>query len=126
VNARLERRLLQIVIVLAAVVPVGGGFWGVCGRIVVADVAAASEVRYLSGLLLGIGLAFWTCVPRIERHGAAVRLLGGLVLVGGLARLLGARATGLSPPVLLPLVMELGVTPLVVLWRERVERRLQA
>jgi hypothetical protein len=122
----LERRLLQAVILLAGVVPVGGGLWGALGHMATVGATSASEARYLSGLLLGIGLAFWACVPTIERRGEVVRALAAIVVVGGLARLAGAFQTGFPPAVSLPLAMELAVTPLVALWRERMERRLAA
>lgn len=122
----IERRLLQAVILLAGVVPVGGGLWGALGHMATVGAASASEARYLSGLLLGIGLTFWGCVPTIERRGVVVRALAAIVVVGGLARLAGAIETGFPPSVSLPLVMEVLVTPLVALWRERVERRLTA
>jgi Domain of unknown function (DUF4345) len=121
-----ERRALQTVILVAGVVPVGGGLWGALGHMATVGAASASEARYLSGLLLGIGLTFWACVPTIERRGAVVRALAAIVMLGGLARLAGAVQTGLPSSVSLPLVMEIGVTPLVALWRERVERRLTA
>lgn len=121
---RIERLLLQAAILLAACVPVAAGVNGVLGHMVVFGSGAVSHVRYLSGLLLGIGLTFWACVPTIERRGQVVRALAAIVVVGGLARLWGALDTGLRPPVILPLVMELAVTPLIALWRERVERRL--
>ena len=124
ISARTERRLLQAVILLAGVVPVYGGGWGALGHMATTGATSASEARYLSGLLLGIGLTFWACVPTIERRGAVVRSLAIIVVIGGLARLIGVRETGLSPSVGVPLVMELMVTPLVALWRERVERRL--
>ena len=120
-----ERRLLQLAVSLGALVPVLGGAWGVLGRIATPSAASESHVRYLSGLLLGIGLQFWACVPAIERRGVAVGVLGLLVITGGLARLAGAFETGFGRPVVLPLVMELGVTPLIVLWRARVARRLR-
>ena len=119
----LERRMLQVVVAVAGLVPVAAGLWGVMGGVRAAGAADASQVRYLSGLLLGIGLVFWACIPTIERRGPVVRVLGALVVVGGLSRLAGLLATGLGPGVALPLVMELGVTPLIVLWRERVDRR---
>jgi len=120
-----ERRLLQLVIVLAGFVPVSAGLWGAAGGLHLADAAAGSQARYLSGLLIGIGLCFWACVPAIERRGVQVRMLALIVVVGGLARLAGLLATGeAGTGVVLPLVMELGVTPLLALWRERVERRL--
>jgi hypothetical protein len=126
ISPRAERRLLQGVILLAACVPVYGGLWGALGHMRTLDASAASEARYLSGLLLGVGLTFWACVPTIELRGAVVRALAVIVFVGGLARLAGTPVTGWSHSVTLPLVMELGVTPLVALWRERVERRCAA
>jgi hypothetical protein len=119
---RIERRALQAAIVLAGCVPVIGGLWGVLGGIDTAGVIAASHARYLSGLLLGIGLAYWACVPTIERRGAEVRVLSAVVVLGGLARLAGAfTTTGFPPTVIWPLVMELVVTPGLALWRERIQ-----
>ena len=117
----LERRLLQGAFAIAAVVPVTAGLLGALGRW-----QPESHARYLSGLLLGIGLAFWWTVPAIERRGAVVRVLAAIVVVGGVARLAGVTETGLKVSVALPLVMELGVTPLLALWRERVQRRIDS
>ena len=117
----LERRLLQAAFALAAIVPVSAGLLGALGRW-----QPDSHARYLSGLLLGIGLAFWWMVPTIERRGAIVRVLAAIVVIGGLARLAGLPETGLKVSVVLPLVMELGITPLLALWRERVQRRIDS
>lgn len=114
-----ERRLLQIAVTLAGIVPVGGGGLGVL-------YGDDPHLRYLSGLLLGIGLVFWASVPTLERRGTIFRTLAFVVLVGGLARLAGViQLDDWSQGAALPLVMELGVTPLLALWRERVERRLK-
>jgi hypothetical protein len=55
----LDRRLLQIMIVLAGMVPVGAGLMGVSWAPMIghagADASLDSHVRYLSGLLPGIG-----------------------------------------------------------------------
>jgi hypothetical protein len=122
----LERRLLQIAVLLAGMVPVSAGAAGVfLGVSLLANAAPGSDLdshfRYLSGLLLAVGLAFWATVPGIERHGTTFRLLGGIVVLGGLGRLAGVLLAG--PPsrgMLLTLVMELGVTPLLCLWQARV------
>ena len=124
-NPHIERRLLQLVILLAAIVPVSAGAWGAAGGLHLSASGADSQVRYLSGLLLGIGLCFWAFTPTIERRGAEVRVLALIVVIGGLARLFGVVTTGAAHTVSVgPLAMELGVTPLLALWRERVERRL--
>jgi hypothetical protein len=120
-----ERRCLQAAIAVAGIVPVGGGLWGVLGHMTTEGALSTSNARYLSGLLLGVGLTFWIAIPTIERRGTVVRALAAIVVIGGLSRLAGAvLVTGFPASVSLPLVMELGVTPLVALWRERVERRL--
>jgi hypothetical protein len=85
-----------------------------------------SHLRYLSGLILAIGLGFWSTVPRIELQGTRFRLLTCLVLIGGLVRLLGLVAVGTpTKGVIGALVMELVVTPSLALRRERLERRTQ-
>jgi hypothetical protein len=81
-------------------------------------------MRYLSGLLLGIGLVFWWQIPRIERAGPLFRVLTLIVFIGGLSRLLGVVIHGLPPgPMLFGLGMELVVTPLLCLWQSRVAPR---
>lgn len=126
------RRALQAAICVGALVPLSAGAAGVWlgPAMLGADAVPpdlASHFRYLSGLLLGIGIAFVALVPRIERATVPVRLLTALVVAGGLARLAGL---GLDPlpawPHRLALAMELGVTPLLCLWQARVARRAKA
>lgn len=118
----MEKRLLQIAVAVAALVPVGGGAWGVIGGFDQGAALHDNHVRYLSGLLLGIGLVYWWTVPTIERRGPVVRVLATVIVIGGLARLVDAFQAGFAPGVVLPLIMELGVTPALALWRERVQR----
>jgi hypothetical protein len=121
-----EKRMLQICVMLGGVVPVSAGLWsvlfgpsGLGGDAVSA--ALDSHVRYLSGLLLAIGLGFWSTVPGIEGKTARFRLLTALVVVGGLSRAFGLLAVGVpSRGMLAALAMELGVTPLLCLWQARV------
>ncbi len=71
-----------------------------------------THIAYLSGLLLAIGLGFWSTIPAIETRGGRFTLLTALVVLGGLARLATAiRLGSWSLGVTGPLVMELGVTP---------------
>ena len=67
-----ERRLLQWSVAVLALVPVLAGGAGVVSGLSLFGVRANlplggdSHVRYLSGLILGLGLGFWSTVPRIE------------------------------------------------------------
>ena len=84
---------------------------------------ALTHLSYLSGLLLGIGMAFWSLIPAIERQGRIFTLLTLIVVAGGVARLITALRLGAwGMSVDLPLLMELGVTPLLCLWQRRVAR----
>ncbi|ULA65886.1 MAG: conserved membrane protein of unknown function [Nitrospira sp.] len=121
-----ERRGLQVALVVAACVPVlAGGAGMITGTAILSEhpgeIALDSHVRYLSGLLFGIGLSFWAIVPRIETHTALVRLLTFLVGVGGIARLAGAVFVVMpSRSMIYAIVMELVVTPLLCWWQSRI------
>jgi hypothetical protein len=124
-----ERWLLQIVVALGSLVPICAGAAGiVLGPAMVdagaAPAAADSHYRYLSGLLLGIGIAFATTIPAIERRTARFRLLTAIVVIGGLGRLGAVVMRGYpGKPMAFALVMELVVTPTLVLWQARIARQ---
>jgi hypothetical protein len=131
-KARAERRILQIVVAICSVVPIAAGAAGVfLGPAMLGDRAADTPAlnghfRYLSGLLLGIGLAYASSVPGIERRRERFLLLGAIVVLGGLGRLLSILSIGAPSPAMLgALVMELAVTPSLTLWQLRVARRMK-
>jgi hypothetical protein len=119
VSSALSLALLRLAVLLGGCVPVGAGMAGAWMGLAMlgdtaADTAADSHFRYLSGLLLSIGLGFWSCIPALPRRGARMRLLTAIVALGGLARLCGAVRQGWpDAPMLFGLVMELLVTPLL-------------
>jgi hypothetical protein len=87
------------------------------------SVSLDSHYRYLSGLLLGIGLGFWTAIPNIEHEGHHFRLLAAIVVVGGLGRLWSLHAVGVPDgSMLFGLIMELAVTPLLAVWQYQVAK----
>lgn len=130
-TASAERRLLQAAVAIACLVPLFAGGTGVIeGAAMLKGVSRPlppdldSHYRYLSGLLLGIGIGFAACIRGIERRGIAFRLLGTAVIAGGLSRLLSLVETGApGQGHQLGLVMELGIVPLLMLWQARVARR---
>jgi hypothetical protein len=122
VSPRLEKRLLQAVVPLSAGAAgaIYGPDWlhrGVVGR------DLDSHFRYLSGLLLAMGLLFLSCVPNLERKGARMRLLAVMPVIGGLARLFALLQGPPSRSHVVALFIELGVVPLLTLWQARLARR---
>jgi len=125
-----EVRALQIAVAIGSSVPIVAGITGVLlgpqmpGATSVVSVDLDSHFRYLSGLLLAIGIGFASTVPCIERHQLRFRLLATFVVVGGIGRLLSLPVLGLpSPAMQAALAMELVVTPALALWQRRVARR---
>ena len=124
-SSSIEGRALQAVVAIAGLVPVLAGAIGANDPgaldLVSALPQTVTHAAYLSGLLLGIGLGFWSCIPAIETKTGRFTLLTILVVVGGLARLLAAIRLGAWTPLVFgPLVMELVVTPALCLWQRRV------
>jgi hypothetical protein len=121
-----ERSLLQATVAVACLVPILTGLDGVLRgagmfRLVTPTADLDSHFRYLSGIFLMLGLAFASTIPRIEHRGPRFRLLGAMVIMGGLARALSwamIGAPGLGHR--FGLVMELVVVPLMMLWQARV------
>ena|SRR5208282_1751648 len=123
------KRALQIAVAIGGMVPVSAGLAGVIlGPSMAGDVTASADLdshfRYLSGLLFGIGLAFWCTIPGIERKGAIFLLLTAIVFISGLARLYGVFSHGLpGNPMIFGLVMELVITPALCFWQSRLAAR---
>jgi len=124
-----ERRALQIAVAIGSLVPISAGLAGVIFGPAMVDamsvpIAADSNYRYLSALLLGIGIGFATTILAIERRTGRVRLLTAIVVIGGLGRLASLLLRGIPDrPMLAALVMELAVTPALAVWQSRVARR---
>lgn len=125
----MEKRALQFAVAIGSLVPIGAGAAGmlVGPRLVGPAGVGAGELdshfRYLSGLLLAIGLGYLSTIPRIETHGGRFRLLTGIVVVGGIGRLLSLLAIGPPTATMIgALAMELLVTPGLAVWQHRVAR----
>lgn len=126
-----EKRLLQAAIVIGgafslffAVSSIVDGVRILLPGFTRSEIDLDSQFRFLSGIFLGLLIGLYSCVASIERKSSRFRLLGGLIVCGGLARLVSLLAAG--PPGgghRYGLVMELVVTPLLLLWQARVASR---
>jgi hypothetical protein len=123
-----ERGLLQVAVAFACLVPLAAGTAGMVEGPAMLESEMAgylpnleSHFRYLSGLLLGLGVGFAATVPTIERRSELFTALSGIVVVGGLARLSALVVYGVpNAPHLLALGMELVVVPLLFAWQRRI------
>jgi hypothetical protein len=127
-----SRTLLQFAIAIGGCVPVTAGIYSIFlgkdmfGKIT-ASVSLDSHLCYLSGLLLGIGVAFWNFIPKIEKRSKEMLLLTLIVVIGGLARLYDALFIEWPPLTMqLALVMELVVTPALCVWQRHVAKQYAA
>ena len=128
-NASKEKRALQAVVAVCSLVPIAAGAGGILlgpaflGNPVVDSPDLDGHFRYLSGLLMGIGLAYAFAVPGIERRRKRFILLGGIVILGGLGRLVSMLKMGAPPPIMIgALAMELLVVPVITLWQIHLSR----
>jgi hypothetical protein len=122
-----EKRLLQVAVLAACIVPIVAGMSGAVygARMFGGDsMELDSHFRYLSGLLFGIGFSFLCLVPNIENNTVQFRLLTSIVVTGGMARLWGFFASGIpSHTMIFAIGMELVVTPSLCLWQQRVAKK---
>jgi hypothetical protein len=128
-----EKRLLQAVVAVACLLPLVVGGQGVLhgpapfGHLADVPRDLDSHFRYISGIFFATGIGFASCIPDIARKGPRFRLLGGLIVVGGLSRLVSLLAVGVpSKGHVLGLGMETVVVPLLMLWQWRFSRRCGA
>jgi hypothetical protein len=129
-SERLEVTLFRLVVAVLALIPISAGSAGiVLGPAFLATDAPwgadlDSHLRFLSGVFLVIGLAYWSCLKDLRATSARFRLLGLATIAGGLARFYSLSQAGWpSLGHQLGLVMELVVVPLLLLWHLRLMRR---
>ncbi len=121
----MERKLLQIALACAGLVLVGFGlagiFFGANFMDLTGNVTMDSYVRFLKGMLLAIGLIYWSSIPDVERHGERISLVTFILVLGAIPRLMAVIGHGVpTNGILISLAGELIVAPLLWLWQRRV------
>ena len=126
----MERKLLQIAFALGGLTLVGFGFAGVFfGATFIdlsGDVVMDSYIRFLKGMLLAIGLVYWSSILDIERHGERISLVTFILVLGAVPRLMAVIGHGVPTiGILVSLVGELIFAPLLWFWQRHVARVAQ-
>ena len=126
----MEGTLFRLVVAVLALIPISAGLAGiVLGPSFLATDAPwsadlDSHMRFLSGVFLIVGLAYWSCLKDLRATSARFRLLGLATVIGGLARLYSVSQAGWpSAGHQIGLVTELVVVPLLLLWHYRLMRQ---
>lgn len=124
----MSRRSLQIVSGLLGVIPVVTGVLTMMGLADPIYAAAGlpvhalldSNLRFLGGLWLMVGLAMFWVIPRIERETALFRALWLMIFVGGVGRLLSMALVGAPPwPFIGFTLLEIVGAPFFIAWQAR-------
>jgi len=127
----MSRTLLQVMTGALAFVPVVTGCLGLLygARLPIyartagpLDVVLDSNLRFFAGLWLSVGIATFWAIPEIERQTTLVRFVCGMILLGGIGRLISMLAVGLPTRVdsIVFGLLELTSAPLIVVWQHRV------
>jgi hypothetical protein len=130
-EAYMSKLSLQIIMGLLAIIPVATGLLGLLGVqdpvYISADVPPIvlldTNLRFYSGVWLGLGLALYWLIPRIETQSVLFRAIWAMIFVGGIGRLLSMMLLA-SPPLAFVAftVLEIVGAPLFILWQFRVSK----
>jgi hypothetical protein len=121
----MERKLLQAAVAMAGLVGVilglTGVLFGTMHTDLSGDVVLDGYVRFGKGVLLALGLVYWSCIPQIERHGERISLVTFILVLGAVPRLIAVIGHGVPTiGILISLAGELIFAPLLWLWHQHV------
>lgn len=82
-----------------------------------------SNLRFMGGLGLGLGLSLLWILPTIEKQVMIFRLIWLCALLGGVGRLVSLAQVGVPPlPLIVFAAIEVPGVPLLIYWQYRVSR----
>lgn len=101
----MTKRSLQIATAVLGTIPVLTGIIGMSGLSdplyasprVVTNTLLDSNLRFFSGVWIGLGLALYWLIPKIEQQTVSFRAIWGMVFLGGIGRLISMLLPALPP-----------------------------
>jgi hypothetical protein len=128
----MSKRSLQITCAVLGAIPILTGLVGMSG---VSDPLYASaglprstlldsNLRFFGGVWLGLGIALYCTLPKIQSQTALFRALWGMIFIGGIGRVISMLVLALPPvPFIGFTVLELVGAPFMVLWQARLPEK---
>jgi len=125
----MNKKKLQIISVILALIPTITGFIGLTGindpiyeKISKPNnILLDSNLRFFSGVWLGLGIAFFTIVRRIETETKIFRVVWCCIFFGGIGRLLSIIFIGIPPsPFIGFTVLEVVGAPFFIFWQNMI------
>lgn len=87
------------------------------------NVLLDSNLRFFSGVWLGLGIAMYWMIPRIEQKTILFRVLWAMIFLGGVGRLISMAMLGLPPgPFVGFTALEIVGAPVMILWQARLPK----
>jgi Domain of unknown function (DUF4345) len=128
----MSRRYLQIVSAVLGTIPVVTGIIGMPGvrdpfyasAILQPSPVLDSNLRFFSGVWLGLGMAMYWLIPMIDKQTVLFQALWVMVFIGGIGRLISMLALGVPPAPLIGFTaLELLGAPAMIWWQTQVAAR---
>ena len=127
-SKRINKRGLQIATAFLGAIPIVTGIIGMFGLSdpiyasakIPANALLDSNLRFFSGVWLGLGIGLYWLIPNVEKQTLLFRVLWGMIFLGGVGRLMSMLF--LAPPPL-PFIgftaLEIVGAPLFIWWQAR-------
>jgi hypothetical protein len=122
-----SRRVLLFTVATLGVIPVLTGLAGVVGGLQFSPDDTSdtpyfdSEYRFISVWWVAAGVLLWWSLREPQHRATVTRSLLAVMVLGGLARLLGVALVGLPPaPFQVSMAVELLLIPALLVWHWRV------
>ena len=127
----MTKRSLQIATAVLGTIPILTGIIGMSGLSDPVYAASSlptnslldSNLRFFSGVWLGLGLALYWLIPKIDRETVLFRALWGMIFLGGIGRLISMVLMALPPmPFIGFTILEIAGAPIFILWQARLAK----
>ena len=130
----MNRKIFQIILAIIGLIAVITGVMGMAGGIgdefygvdanrgIEGNIILDSNLRYFSGLWLGLGLILFWMIPSVEQKGLIFRLIAVMIFIGAIGRIYSMVSFGVpSIPFIIFTLLEL-LFPLLIIWQQRISR----